>query len=223
MSSQSSEPRPHDEDAPGPADDGGDEPPQRRTAGVHVVPSDAELVRRTLAGDSRAFGVLIDRYQGLLTLIAYRRTGRPAECEDLVQEAFVRAFKALPTLEKPERFKSWIAQIVSNAALDRVRRRSPVVSFDQESGLIQALPPEQSPRPSGQLQVDEERRRLIEAIEELPDTYQVPLVLRYLEGMEYCDIARKLGLREEAVRKRVCRANEMLHRIMAAGATGGPT
>jgi RNA polymerase sigma-70 factor (ECF subfamily) len=182
-----------------------------------VVPEDAELVRRVLNGDSFAFGMLIDRYQGLLTLIAYRRTGRPAECEDLVQEAFVRAFKALPTLEKPERFKSWIAQIVSNAALDRVRRRSPVVSFDQESGMIEALPPREGTRPSGRIMMDEQRQRLIAAIESLHETYQIPIVLRYLEGMSHADIAQKLGLREEAVRKRICRANEMLHKIVLSG------
>jgi RNA polymerase sigma-70 factor (ECF subfamily) len=183
---------------------------------ARVVPSDGELVRRTLAGDSRAFAELIERYQGLLTLIAYRRTGRRSECEDLVQEAFVRAFKALHTLEKPERFKSWIAQITSNAALDRVRRRSPVVSMDQESALIASLPPRDTPRPSGKVRMEEERHRLVAAIEQLPDTYQIPLVLRYLEGMEYCDIAQKLGIREDAVRKRVCRANEMLHKALSA-------
>lgn len=188
-----------------------------RGASPEVVPGDAELVRRVLAGDSFAFGVLIDRYQGLLTLIAYRRTGRPAECEDLVQEAFVRAFKALPSLEKPERFKSWIAQIASNAALDRVRRRSPVVSLDQESGMIESLPQRNAPRPSGRIQMDEQRQRLIAAIESLPDTYQIPIVLRYLEGMAHADIAKKLGLRGDAVRKRICRANEMLHKLMSSG------
>ena len=196
---------------------GGKADPTPGGASPEVVPSDAELVRRVLAGDSLAFGVLIDRYQGLLTLIAYRRTGRPAECEDLVQEAFVRAFKALPSLEKPERFKSWIAQIASNAALDRVRRRSPVVSFDQESGMIESLPQRDAPRPSGRIQMDEQRQRLIAAIESLPETYQVPIVLRYLEGMAHADIAKKLGLREEAVRKRICRANEMLHKLMSSG------
>jgi RNA polymerase sigma-70 factor (ECF subfamily) len=190
---------------------------EARGATPDVVPSDAELVRRVLAGDSGAFGVLIDRYQGLLTLIAYRRTGRPGEIEDLVQETFVRAFKALPSLEKPERFKSWVAQIASNAALDRVRRRSPVVSFDQESGMLETFPQRDAPRPSGRLMVEEQRQRLIAAIESLPETYQIPIVLRYLEGMSHADIAKRLGLREEAVRKRICRANEMLHRLVLSG------
>ena len=104
-------------------------------------PADAILVKKALSGDERAFGRLVERYQGLLMLVAYRRSWRGADCEDVVQEAFVRAFRALATLDRPERFKSWLCRICSNVALDRVRRRSPVASFDQDSGLMRALPP----------------------------------------------------------------------------------
>ncbi len=175
-----------------------------------ALPPDAELVRRTLGGDERAFGRLVERYQGLLMLVAYRRGGRPSECEDVVQEAFVRAYRALATLQKPDRFRSWVARLVSNVALDRVRRRSPVVSFDQDSGLIEALPPGRAPRPSARVEKAEERRRLIEAIERLPEIYQVPVVLRHVEGLPYREIAGRLGLREDALRKRIHRAGILL-------------
>ena len=177
-----------------------------------ALPPDEELVGRALSGDGRAFGRLVERYQGLLMLIAFRRTGRVSECEDIVQEAFVRAYRALGTLEKPDRFRSWVARIASNVALDRVRRRSPVVSFDQESGLIDALPAGRGPRPSARVELEEQRRRLIEAIERLPGIYQVPVVLRHGEGLPYRDIARRLGLREDALRKRIHRAGVMLRR-----------
>ena len=180
-----------------------------------ALPPDDKLVARALSGDERAFGRLVERYQGLLMLIAFRRAGRASECEDIVQEAFVRAYRALATLERPDRFRSWIARIASNVALDRVRRRSPVVSFDQDSGLIEALPAGRSPRPSARIQVEEERRRLIEAIERLPGIYQVPVVLRHVEGLPYRDIARRLGLREDALRKRIHRASVMLRRDLS--------
>ncbi len=175
-----------------------------------ATPPDEILVKKTLAGDERAFGRLVERYQGLLMLIAFRRSWRGADCEDVVQEAFVRAFRALATLERPERFKSWLCRICSNVALDRVRRRSPVASFDQDSGLMRALPPGEGARPSARAEVDEERDRLIAAIERLPETYQVPVVLRHVEGLSYRDIAKRLGIREDALRKRIHRANEML-------------
>jgi RNA polymerase sigma-70 factor (ECF subfamily) len=182
--------------------------------------ADAELVRRALGGDAPAFGELVERYQGLLMLIAYRRTGRPSDCEDVVQDAFVRAYRALHSLEDPARFRSWVAQIASNVALDRVRRRSPTVSFDQDSGVFRAMPPQRGPRPATWMETEDERARLIEAIEKLPEIYQVPVVLRYLEGMSYRDMSKRLGVREDALRKRVHRANEMLHGSLAAKPAG---
>jgi RNA polymerase sigma-70 factor (ECF subfamily) len=187
--------------------------------GPAARPSDSELVRKTLAGEGRAFARLVERYKGLLMLVAFRRTGRPSECEDIVQEAFVRAYRALPTLADPGRFKSWIAQIATNAALDRVRRRSPVVSFDQESGLIEALPPGRGAPPPARAEKEDERTRLIRAIEGLPEIYQAPVCLRYLEGLPYREIARRLGLREDALRKRIHRATEELRRVLLGSRT----
>ncbi|MHC4253213.1 MAG: RNA polymerase sigma factor, partial [Planctomycetota bacterium] len=108
----------------------------------------------------------------------------------------------------------------SNVALDRVRRRSPVASFDQDSGLMRALPPESGARPPARAEVDEERDRLIAAIERLPETYQVPVVLRHVEGLPYRDIAKRLGIREDALRKRIHRANEMLRNELSRRAGG---
>jgi len=178
-------------------------------------PSDGELVRKARRGDGRAFGRLVERYQGLLMLVAFRRSGRQSECEDIVQEAFVRAYRALGSLDEPERFRGWVAQIASNIALDRVRRRSPVVSFDQDSGLIRCLPPGRGPGPSARVEREEDRHRLVAAVESLPETYQVPVVMRHLEGLPYREIARRLGIREDALRKRIHRAHEMLGRLLA--------
>lgn len=183
-------------------------------------PPDEALVARARTGDGKAFGRLVERYQGLLMLIAYRRSGRSADCEDVVQESFVRAFRALATLERPERFRSWLCRICSNVALDRVRRRSPVVSFDQDSGVMRALPPGGGARPGRRAEVDEDRDRLIAAIERLPETYQVPVVLRHVEGLAYSDIARRLGIREDALRKRIHRANAMLQKELSRRASG---
>lgn len=184
-------------------------------------PPDEILVKKTLSGDERAFGRLVERYQGLLMLVAYRRSWRGADCEDVVQEAFVRAFRALATLDRPDRFRSWLCRICSNVALDRVRRRSPVASFDQDSGLMRALPPGGGARPSARAEADEERDRLIAAIERLPDTYQAPVVLRHVEGLPYREIAKRLGVREDALRKRIHRANEILRNDLSSRA-GGP-
>jgi len=193
---------------------------KRAPAEPRAGPDDAALVRKALAGDERAFGRLVERYQSLLMLVAYRRSWHGADCEDVVQESFVRAFRALATLDRPERFRSWLCRICSNVALDRVRRRSPVASFDQDSGLFRALPPGEGARPSARAEVEEERDRLIAAIERLPETYQVPVVLRHVEGLSYRDIAKRLGLREDALRKRIHRASAMLREDLASRERG---
>jgi RNA polymerase sigma-70 factor (ECF subfamily) len=178
-------------------------------------PSDAELVGRARLGEERAFVALVERYQALLSLIAFRRTGRESDCEDVVQEALVRAFGSLAALKDPSRFRSWIAEIASNVALDRVRRRSPVVSFDQDSGLVEALPPSGQERPSAKFSLDEEKRRLAAAVESLPEHYQLPVVMRHVEGLSYREISRRLGVREDALRKRIHRAHETLERALS--------
>ena len=86
-------------------------------------PPDEVLVERTLNGDKEAFGLLAERYFRMISVLAYQKTGHRSDAEDIVQEAFVRAFRALPSLREGRKFASWIYNITLKLCIDWGRRR----------------------------------------------------------------------------------------------------
>ena len=173
---------------------------------------DAEVVLASIRRTRGAFEALVERYQGLVKLVAFRHSGSEADSEDAAQEAFVRAYFSLPSLRDPSSFKSWLLRIASNVARDIARRRGrrPAVSLEEEaagegmerSGATATAPEELTQR--------ELRMRIVSAIESLPEEYRQVAVLRYLEDLSYKEMAGRLGLREDTLRKRIHRANGML-------------
>jgi RNA polymerase sigma-70 factor (ECF subfamily) len=195
----------------------GPETPIPTVPGEQVGPTDGALVRQALAGSSPAFEALVQRYQALVYLVAYRQVARTDQVEDIAQETFVKAFLHLSELDEPDRFKSWLLRITANLSLDYLRRRKHQgASLDETATFVAAeaaaaAHPKDGAREANTLPESRElRQQIAEAIYALPDEYQVPAAMRYLEDIPYRDIARKLGLREEAVRKRIHRANQML-------------
>jgi RNA polymerase sigma-70 factor (ECF subfamily) len=171
--------------------------------------ADAQLVRQARKGDEGAFEALVRRYKSLMIVVAYRQCSNEIDAEDVAQEALYRAFRELHRLDNPARFKSWAMRITANAAIDMLRRRRPTVSL--EDGRLDPRNIESGGAPVHQpAEQDELRRRIVEAIEALPEPYQLPAVLRYLENLPYRDIAGRMGLREDTLRKRIHRANQML-------------
>jgi len=184
-----------------------------------VGPSDADLVKRARQGDPIAFELLIQRYQSLVCVVAYRQLHIPDLVEDVSQETFVRAFLHIGELDNPNRFKSWLLRIAANLSLDFLRRRKHQgVSLDETGGYAAAEAAAMKNPKAAKQEVDrqaasnEMRVQIIEAIYALPEEYQMPTAMKYLEEIPYKEIARRLGLREEAVRKRIHRANQMLRR-----------
>jgi RNA polymerase sigma-70 factor (ECF subfamily) len=194
-------------------------------------PTDEELVGRATHGDPQAFEMLIQRYQSLVCVVAYRQLHSPDLVEDVAQETFVRAFLHLGELDDVHRFKSWLLRIAANLSLDFLRRRKKQgVSLD-ETGAYIAAEAAAAKNPKAEAQEadrhavsDEVRVQIVEAIYSLPEEYQMPAAMKYLEEIPYKEIARRLGLREEAVRKRIHRANQMLRRklqkVWPGGASG---
>lgn len=204
---------------PPPADLPGTPTPDEQSAD-EVGPTDRLLVTQARGGEAQAFESLLKRYQAMVTLVAYRQLGHPDQVEDVAQEAFVKAFMHLEDLDDPARFKSWLLRITANLALDFLRRRkNDGVSLDT-TGAFAAAEESAAKQPGrGDLQEaqdhaqsDELRTQIVEAIYSLPEDYQVPAAMRYLEEVSYKEISRRLGLREETLRKRIHRANQMLRR-----------
>jgi RNA polymerase sigma-70 factor (ECF subfamily) len=173
---------------------------------------DAELVRAAVRRQAGAFEALVERYQGLVKLVAFRHIGFEADAADAAQEAFVRAYFSMANLKEPGHFRGWLLKITANVALDiaRKRGRRPALSLEENAASAEV---ESAARPSVASETvakDELRLRIAEAIESLPEDYRMVAVLRYLEDLPYSIIAARLGVREDTLRTRMHRANAVL-------------
>ncbi|MEJ7819714.1 MAG: sigma-70 family RNA polymerase sigma factor [Rubrobacteraceae bacterium] len=166
--------------------------------------ADNDLVARTLAGDVRAYEELVRRYERLVGRVLYSYARREISVEDLVQETFLRAYDRLNTFNPEYRFKTWLLAIANNLGVDTLRRRREVIEFNPE------VHAEYSGGPDAQVLEVERARGVQEAIKGLPETYSVPLILRYNEEMSYAEISEVLDLTVPAVKSRLFRARNML-------------
>ncbi len=148
---------------------------------------EARWIARSAAGDKAAFGRLVERYQRFAYSIGYRMTGRADLAEDLAQDAFLRAWQALPRFRGDSQFRTWLGRIVTNVSIDYLRSRRPEVALDERLPAGAETLPAQAMRAETQEVV----RRAILA---LPAQSRAALVLREYEGLSYKEIAAVLDI-----------------------------
>ncbi|MDD4890362.1 MAG: sigma-70 family RNA polymerase sigma factor [Phycisphaerae bacterium] len=180
---------------------------------------DAQLVARALAGESAAFDELVRRYERPALAVAYRLLSQAQDAQEVVQDALLRAYRALSTLANPQIFGPWLLRIVSNLALNyrRSRARRPAVSLDADSrsegdesdSLGQLLVSSQE-RPEQELMTGELADRIRQALDELPERQRLALVLFSIEQMPQKDVAEIIGCSVEAVKWHVFTARKKL-------------
>src|SRR4028119_887105 len=177
---------------------------------------DKELVTRTRAGDLRSYGELVRRYERLVGKVLYPYAKREISVEDLVQETFRRAYDRLSTFNPEYRFKTWLLAIANNLGIDTLRRRRDVVEFNSEIHAPLTRGPEADA-------VEADRARSVrDSVLALPETYSVPIVLRYAEGLTYAEIAEIIGITVPALKSRLFRARNMLAgKLEERGETAG--
>ena len=182
---------------------------------------DRQLVARAQGGDPEAFSQLVERHQTMVYRLALGKTGSPQDAEEVTQTAFLKAWQGLRTFQGKAAFSTWLYRLTANAAVDLLRRRrEPALSLDDPD-----LPPipDQTPSPE-ELSMAAERRRLLwQAIDQLPESHRLPLVLRELEGLSYREIARALDLEEGTVKSRLARGRLMLRQQLLESGTFYPT
>lgn len=169
--------------------------------------ADLERVSSALAGDRNAFSMLVRRHQHALYRYLVRMVGSPDDALELTQDAFVRAWQALPQWKPSARFRTWLFSIGRNAALDLLRRRGTVefVPLDDAiEGVYGGAGPEQ------QAQATQELRRLEAGLARLTPEHREVLLLREIEDMSYEEIGRVLSLSEGTVKSRLARARAAL-------------
>jgi len=184
------------------------------------TPTDEELIARVLAGDEASYGTLVTRYRDYVYTIAVRIVGNDEDAEDVAQEAFVRAYHALPRFRGDSKFSSWLYRIATNRALTHLKRhRRRAVTVDIEAGPhieAGALDDGRGEETSPEVMVrdDEFRRAVRAAVLELPEQYRVVVTLFYLEERSYKEVAATLGIPMGTLKTHLHRARALLRDIL---------
>jgi RNA polymerase sigma-70 factor (ECF subfamily) len=177
--------------------------------------SDAKLVELVQRGDTSAFDLLVRKYQHKVLKLVSRFVSDQAEAEDVAQEAFIKAYRALPSFRGESAFYTWLYRIAINTAKNALvsNRRRPV-DFD-----LDLQDPEQYERqarlkegdtPEGLLLTEEIRQTVQAAMAELPEDLRTAIMLRELEGLSYEEIAERMSCPVGTVRSRIFRAREAI-------------
>lgn len=183
---------------------------------------DAALARLSRQGDRQAFEALVIRHQTSVYRLALRMLRSPQDAEDAAQEAFLRAYLALPGFRGDAAFKTWLYRIASNVCLDRLRRGSQEIPDERSATAARDAPGAAGANPLGRLLRREERRDLAGALQALPPHYRVAIVLHYVQGLSYREIAEVLEIAPRTVETRLYRAKALLRaRLAETVAAGG--
>ena len=180
--------------------------------------SDAQLVARLQQGDDEAFEAVVRTYGGRLLAVARRLLGNDADAQDAVQDAFVRAFKAIHGFEERAQLYTWLHRIVVNTSLMKLRerRRKPTESIEEQlPGFADAHQKVTAREWSDAVLERKETAALVrEAIALLPDQYREVLVLRDIEDRDTAETAGLLGTTPNAVKVRLHRARQALRTLL---------
>jgi len=176
---------------------------------------DQELVIRVQQGDKAAFDLLVLKYQHKIISLVSRYVGDDGEAMDVTQEAFIKAWRALPKFRGDSAFYTWIYRIAINTAKNHLvsRKRRPVDQYldvhDAEDQTLQARMKD-TDTPERLAVTDEIRQVVADSIEALPEDLRTAIVLREIDGLSYDEIAEAMDCPIGTVRSRLFRAREVI-------------
>ena len=192
---------------------------------AHVLPtglSDSALVERIASGDQLAFEAVMRKYNGKLFRIARSILRDDSDAEDVLQDAYLDAYRHIGDFRGGSELSTWLTRIVINQALMRVRkerRRSSIVpfrsAFVHEADSPEVQVPDQSESPSASAIRAETRRMLERRIDELPVAFRTVFIMREVEEMSVEETARCLSITPATVRTRLFRARALLREALA--------
>jgi RNA polymerase sigma-70 factor (ECF subfamily) len=175
-----------------------------------VTASDDVLIRRACNGDITAFDSLLSRYYGMCLRFALRQLGDRADAEEAVQDAFVRAWRALPGCHEPQRFRSWLMTIVVNRCRTYAARHRRWLRFVER--WMRMAPPETvaAARPAP----EETDPRVARALARLTPPLREAVLLKHVEQLSYDEISEMTGATVSALKMRVKRATDALNAML---------
>jgi len=176
-----------------------------------VGPSDHELIRSAQKGDERAFEELVRRHEERAVRVAMALVANREDARDLAQEAFLRVFRSLDRFDFEHEFTTWLYRIVTNLAIDHLRKRRPAVSTtaEQEEEADLDLADPDGPAPSESMEALETAERVRACIDRLAPHFRSVMVLRELEGLPCQEIAKIVGTTHVTVRWRLHRGRKL--------------
>ncbi|HEU4780817.1 MAG TPA: RNA polymerase sigma factor RpoE [Steroidobacteraceae bacterium] len=192
-----------------------------------VEESDLVLVKRVQRGDKTAFDLLVRKYQHKVVKLVLRYVRNPAEAEDIAQEAFIKAYRALPQFRGDSAFYTWMYRIAINTAKNSLasRDRSPIrydldLNDPEESHSVQTKLQDPD-TPEGMALTEEIRLIVNSAIDALPEELKTAIVLRELDGLSYEEISAAMECPVGTVRSRIFRAREAIDKRLREVFEGG--
>lgn len=177
-----------------------------------AVPREAALIARIVDGETRLYGILVERYQRRLHYAALRLVGDPDEADDVVQEAFVRAYEHLADYDPAYRFYTWIYRIARNRALNVLRRRKTWSTVSLSGDEAPALT--DGPDASRSTERSELATALVTCRETLPADQREVFDLRHADAMSYAEIAAAVDVPEGTVMSRLYRARAKMRECL---------
>lgn len=181
--------------------------------GRDVNVDDHELIAECLAGQPEAFSQLVIRHQDRLHNSLLRMLGSRDDALEVAQDAFVHAFQKLGSFRGESAFYSWLFRIAFNAAISRkrkVKRKTTSLDTIKEASGAELTDENRESRPSHQMELNEERDMVRQALDELPEDYRTVIVMKEIEQMRYDEIADLLNCPVGTVRSRLHRARNEL-------------
>ncbi len=180
---------------------------------------DRGLVTDALEGDQRAYERLVEKYQVPLRRHVAKMVRDDAQIDDLVQEAFVKAFKSIESYNPSYAFSTWLYRITTNHSIDYIRKKKlPTFSIDKpvqtRDGQLQVELPDTTYRPDRDIVTGQRNAILSAAIDALPEKYNKVIVMRHQQELSYDEIAEQLDLPLGTVKAHIFRARALLNKAL---------
>lgn len=171
-----------------------------------------KIIARARRGDADAFEQLVVAYRDQVFRLALRMCGSEADADEVAQEAFLSAWKALPNFRGESQFSTWLYQLTTHAAIDLMRREKRQIAADDITEVSAADP---GPSPQQQAERSETRQAVRDAMGQLSPEYRQIVVLRFLQELSYEEIGAVLKLPSGTVKSRLNRAKAQLKEILS--------
>lgn len=181
---------------------------------------DYEYVKKAVAGDQKAYTVLMERYQKAIYHTMYRMIGNKEDADDLTQEAFSKAFNKLSTYAPRYAFSTWLFKIASNNCIDHIRKKRLVLlsideTIESEGGQTFSNNLKSTSLNPEQKFIQQQRIKLMRTLMgQLSEKYRLMIELRFFEELSYEEIAQELGIPLGTVKAQLFRAKEILYSLM---------